>query len=114
MRMPRASSHRLRTGRFSHAGLVYMITTSTREREELFRDLEVGRAVVGELIRMERMGLASTLAYVVMPGPSALADAAGFPSDACRDRPFDKGKKLESDQPNPMSHRLGVADVISR
>ena len=65
--MPRAASHRLRTGRFSHVNLVYIITTSTRKRQELFRNLEVGRAVVGELIRVERIGLASTLAYVVMP-----------------------------------------------
>ena len=58
-------SHRLRAGRRSVAGQIYMITTVTHEREPHFTGLKHARCVVRALIASERS--ATTHAFVVMP-----------------------------------------------
>jgi len=61
----RPHSHRLRVGRFSEPGRIYLITTATYRRRPLFRDLSLGRIVARALYH--ETGNAATLAYVVMP-----------------------------------------------
>ena len=46
---------------------MYHITTVTAGREKVFSDLRLGRLVVRALMRLERSGRATTMAYVVMP-----------------------------------------------
>jgi REP element-mobilizing transposase RayT len=63
----RASSHRLRTGRFSCSGQVYLVTTNTHLRQPVFSDFYLGRKVVSELKRADQQGQVTSLAWVVMP-----------------------------------------------
>ena len=58
-------AHRLRTGRHSCTGQIYLITTVTRDRDPLFSDLYLGRAVV-QALRDARLSTRS-LAFVIMP-----------------------------------------------
>lgn len=57
----------LRKGRVSEAGLVYHITTVTRNRIPYFEVLGNGRKVVQQLIYLQDQGVAETLCYVLMP-----------------------------------------------
>lgn len=57
--------HRLRAGRVSTPGQIYMITTTTLNRRRLFTHLQPGRCVVTALRQAEVS--AKTLAFVVMP-----------------------------------------------
>ncbi len=57
--------HRLRLGRFSEPGRIYLITTVTRNRQPLFHDLFVGRLLTRVLANAQAD--ANTLAYVIMP-----------------------------------------------
>lgn len=57
----------LRKGRFSQSGMVYHITTVTRDRTPYFASLDVGRKVVQQLMALQTDGRAETLCYVVMP-----------------------------------------------
>ena len=57
--------HRLRLGRFSEPGRIYLITTVTRDRRPLFHDLFVGRLLTRVLANAQAD--ANTLAYVIMP-----------------------------------------------
>ena len=57
----------LRKGRFSETGRVYLVTSVTVVRLPHFRDMDAGRCVVRELRDTAHLGLADTLAYVVMP-----------------------------------------------
>ena len=57
----------LRKGRVSQAGVVYHITTVTRDRMPILATFENGRKLVRELMRLQREGRAETLCYVVMP-----------------------------------------------
>ena len=63
----RGSSSQLRIGRFSEAGRIYMITTTTENRYPVFEDWQLGRLLVCEFRRAETQGLATSLAWVVMP-----------------------------------------------
>lgn len=64
--MPRmARSHRLRRGRVSETGRIYLITTACYHRQELFRNLYRGRQVVQALKAVDNQ--ADTLCYVIMP-----------------------------------------------
>jgi len=64
--MPRkARGHRLRRGRFSETGRIYLVTTTCYQRKALFRDMYRGRQVVQALMSVEDQ--ADTLCYVVMP-----------------------------------------------
>jgi len=57
----------LRKGRHSQTGLVYHITTVTRNRTRHFESLGNGRKVVQQLMALQDQGMAETLCYVVMP-----------------------------------------------
>ncbi|WP_018169528.1 transposase [Thioalkalivibrio sp. ALMg9] len=64
--MPRkARTHRLRLGRFSEPGRVYLITAVCADRQAWFSQFDQGRCVVHALRDLE--GAASTLCFVVMP-----------------------------------------------
>ncbi len=63
--MPHSSS--LRAGRFSETQRIYLLTTTTENRETLFSDFTLGRLVVAELQAAQQDGLAESLAWVLMP-----------------------------------------------
>ncbi|MEW6727768.1 MAG: transposase [Pseudomonadota bacterium] len=58
---------RLRYGRFSEAGRIYLVTTVTDQRLRVFQDLMKARAMVQVLRSAASLGDAQTLAYVLMP-----------------------------------------------
>ena len=58
---------RLRTGRYSQSGQVYLVTTVTRERQAFFADFASARLLVGVLRAESALGSCVTLAFVVMP-----------------------------------------------
>ena len=60
-------AHRLRTGRYSESGQIYLLTAVLLNREPLFRDFYRGRLVVDAIRTAELEGLATSLAWVVMP-----------------------------------------------
>ncbi|HWT69911.1 MAG TPA: transposase [Pseudomonas sp.] len=60
-------AHRLRAGRYSEHGRVYLLTAVTHQRELTFKDWRVGRIVVNEFRRAQQEGNANSLAWVVMP-----------------------------------------------
>ncbi|MDZ7803831.1 REP-associated tyrosine transposase [Thiohalophilus sp.] len=59
------SGHRLRTGRLSETGRIYLITTVTEQRQPVFQNILLGRLVVQAL--KDNQSNTTTLAYVVMP-----------------------------------------------
>ena len=61
------ASHRLRAGRSSEFGRVYLLTTTVHNRQPLFRDFGLGRLLVAELRAAHEQGWVSSLAWVVMP-----------------------------------------------
>ncbi|MHA3738290.1 REP-associated tyrosine transposase [Pseudomonas sp. Eth.TT006] len=61
------ASHRLRTGRYAEPNRIYLLTTSTLDREPIFADFALGRLVVHQFRRAQELGLAKSLAWVVMP-----------------------------------------------
>ncbi|MCQ9425626.1 transposase [Pseudomonas sp. LJDD11] len=63
----KAHAHSLRKGRFSGLGHAYMITTTVHDRIPVFSDWRVGRLLVAELRQAQALGLADSLAWVVMP-----------------------------------------------
>lgn len=60
-------ARRLRTGRYSQAGQVYLVTTVTRERQAVFADFAAARLLVSVLRAESALGSCTTLAFVVMP-----------------------------------------------
>ena len=60
-------SRQLRLGRHSEKGRIYLVTSNTKDRYPIFADWRVGRLVVEQFRNTERDGLASSLAWVVMP-----------------------------------------------
>lgn len=60
-------SHRLRSGRFSQAAQVYMVTVVTLNRQPFFEDFAAARTLVQTLKTASDLQRATTLAYVVMP-----------------------------------------------
>ena len=78
------SSH-LRTGRYSQAGGIYLVTTVTANRSAVFSDFFAARTLIRILHHASQ---ANTLAYVVMPDHLhwlfQLGDAAGL--SACVQR----------------------------
>ena len=60
-------AHRLRTGGYSESGQIYLLTAVLLNREPLFRDFYRGRLVVDAIRTAELEGLATSLAWVVMP-----------------------------------------------
>jgi putative transposase len=63
----KAQGHRLRSGRYSYAGQVYLITMVASRRECVFADFHNARCVVKVLQQEQRLQRADTLAFVVMP-----------------------------------------------
>ncbi|VVP84351.1 REP-associated tyrosine transposase [Pseudomonas fluorescens] len=59
--------HRLRTGRYSEPGRLYLLTAVTYERQLVFKDWRIGRLVVNEFRRAQEAGNATSLSWVVMP-----------------------------------------------
>ncbi|MDB5981161.1 MAG: transposase [Pseudomonas sp.] len=62
-----AHSHRLRTGRFSEHGRIYLVTSKTLHRRPVFQDWRLGRLLVNEMKQVHEEGLVSSLAWVIMP-----------------------------------------------
>ncbi|KAB0499198.1 REP-associated tyrosine transposase [Pseudomonas lini] len=60
-------AHRLRTGRYSEAGQIYLLTAVVLNREPLFGNFKNGRLVVDAFRTAEREEFATSLAWVVMP-----------------------------------------------
>ncbi|MFM9486296.1 MULTISPECIES: REP-associated tyrosine transposase [Pseudomonas] len=61
------ASHRLRTGRYAEPNRIYLLTTNTLGREPVFADYALGRLVVHQFRQAQSLGLANSLAWVVMP-----------------------------------------------
>lgn len=60
-------SHRLRVGRYSQAGGIYLVTTITQHRRPLFLSLPAARCLIRSMQYEQQLGRADTLAFVVMP-----------------------------------------------
>ena len=60
-------SNRLRRGRHSQRGNLYLLTTATSGRHPVLRDFALGRLVVAELKSAQMEGWVHSLAWVVMP-----------------------------------------------
>ncbi|WP_199220339.1 hypothetical protein [Limnohabitans sp. T6-20] len=56
----KAESHRLRTGRHSQAGQVYLLTMVTLNRQAVFEAFEAARCLIRTLSAEDRLGRAST------------------------------------------------------
>ena len=61
------AANRLRIGRYSEAGRIYLLTTTTHHRAPVFRDFVLGRLVVDQFRCAQGLGYANSLAWVVMP-----------------------------------------------
>ncbi len=61
------SAGRLRIGRFSEIGRVYLLTAVVDQRQPFFCDWRLGRLVVRKLRAAQEEGCADFLAWVVMP-----------------------------------------------
>lgn len=65
--MDSPASHRLRIGRTSISGQLYLLTTTVRNREPVFRDLRTARILVSQLRLAHEHAMAKSLPWVVMP-----------------------------------------------
>ncbi|OAI84626.1 REP-associated tyrosine transposase [Pseudomonas putida] len=65
--MDSPASNRLRRGRVSIPGQLYLLTTTVDGREPVFSDFAVARLMVEQLRHAERTGMVRSLAWVVMP-----------------------------------------------
>ncbi|MNZ59615.1 Transposase IS200 like protein [compost metagenome] len=61
------NAHRLRTGRYSESGRIYLLTAVTHQRQLIFQDWGIGRLLVSELRKAQEDSEATSLAWVVMP-----------------------------------------------
>lgn len=62
-----AKACRLRKGRYSETARIYLLTAVVNQRERVFTNWHDGRLLVNELRRCSEAGLATSLAWVVMP-----------------------------------------------
>jgi len=60
-------ANRLRTGRYSESGQIYLLTAVVLNREPLFQEFRCGRLIVDAFRTAQREGFATSLAWVVMP-----------------------------------------------
>ncbi len=67
MNSPLYASHRLRTGRWSCGGQIYLVTTVTKNRAPVFAELSAARTLINIIRQDERLGSHQTLCFVVMP-----------------------------------------------
>ena len=58
---------RLRTGRVSETGRIYLLTAVVKDREPTFSNFHSARLLINELRRTQSDGLVKSLAWVVMP-----------------------------------------------
>ena len=65
--MPLYESCKLRTGRYSQRGGIYLLSTVVLNRRPVFRDFRLGRCVVREMMDAQRWSQAQSLAWVLMP-----------------------------------------------
>lgn len=63
--MPHSVS--LRSGRTSQINQIYLLTATVKNRQPVFASFALGRLLVRELQRVDNLGLAESLAWVVMP-----------------------------------------------
>lgn len=63
----RYASHRLRKGRYSESGQIYLVTTVTHKRVAVFDQLTEARLLISTIREDARRGSHQTLAFVVMP-----------------------------------------------
>ncbi|MBV6826842.1 transposase [Pseudomonas sp. PD9R] len=61
------TAHRLRIGHHTEANRIYLLTTNTLHRAPVFKDFFLGRLVVDQFRNAQSLGLANSLAWVVMP-----------------------------------------------
>jgi len=61
------SAHRLRHGRWSAPGHIYMVTAVTKNRCQIFNDFHTARMLIGFMREDALRGSHQTLAYVLMP-----------------------------------------------
>ena len=61
------AARRLRAGRWSEVGQIYLVTTVTRDRLPLFEDFDRARMLIGIMRADQARGSHQTLAFVVMP-----------------------------------------------
>jgi len=67
LNMPIKGSSRLRTGRRSIPGQVYLLTTATFERRSIFQNTEAAEIILNSLIYLKDQGRILLEAAVVMP-----------------------------------------------
>jgi REP-associated tyrosine transposase len=65
--MEHASSSDLRKGRYSEIGRAYVVTSVCAGRIPVFADFWLGRLLVREFRTAQELGIAESLAWVVMP-----------------------------------------------
>ena len=65
--MTSAHSSALRKGRYSEPGRAYLLTAVCKDREPVFAEWRLGRLVVREFRTTQELGIADSLAWVVMP-----------------------------------------------
>ncbi len=63
----RPRARKLRIGRCSEPGRVYLVTTVTQNREPVFRDFWAARVLTRTLKKEQDLCRAHTLAFVIMP-----------------------------------------------
>ena len=61
------ASSRLRKGRLSVQGQIYLVTTVAQDRRPVFRDLAAARVLIRTMEADEARGISKTWAFVVMP-----------------------------------------------
>ena len=61
------NSHRLRLGRHSEPGRIYLLTACTHDRRPFFAEAKAGRQLVRELRAAQEQGWVGSLAWVIMP-----------------------------------------------
>jgi len=64
---PKPHSKDLRKGRFSQNSQIYLVTTVTEKRRQIFYDFFLGRWVVQAMRRQQEQEKVQSLAFVVMP-----------------------------------------------
>jgi len=65
--MVHGHSRDLRRGRYSEIGRAYLVTSVCMDRAPVFADWRLGRLVVREFKAAQELGIADSLAWVVMP-----------------------------------------------
>ncbi|MEG0185265.1 MAG: transposase [Stenotrophomonas sp.] len=118
------SSHRLRLGRRSIIGQVYVLTTTTHQRCRFFESEAAVACVIDQFHYIEQRGLVQSLAWVVMPDPvhwmlelklTDLADVARrFKSSSALAFNRLMGRRGALWQPGYFDHAVRAEDSLAR